>query len=110
VVTIDVTAEEAARLASSLLESFKEEERQYENSLLFFVERFIGPLSIRDTAFKRKWIDLPSVALVLNMFRDIRISSSQLLTSLDSGNCPETSVAFFECFLQLAPVLQTYAR
>jgi hypothetical protein len=72
--------EEALRLYHDFLAT----EQSYQTSLQFFIANFIQTFSLRDSSFKRSFLNEYSIALSFTLIQEIYKSSAQLLSALPS--------------------------
>jgi hypothetical protein len=73
--------EEALRLYHDFLAT----EQSYQTSLQFFIANFIQTFSLRDSSFKRSFLNEYSIALSFTLIQEIYKSSAQLLSTLLSS-------------------------
>jgi predicted O-linked N-acetylglucosamine transferase (SPINDLY family) len=72
-----------------------------------FIESFIAPIMTRDTNFKRSFLSDSSIAVTLNLYKDIYTACSAFSLSLQSATSSEM---FSRAFLQFATSLQLFAQ
>jgi hypothetical protein len=75
--------EEALRLYHDFLAT----EQSYQTSLQFFIANFIQTFSLRDSSFKRSFLNEYSIALSFTLIQEIYKSSAQLLSIFPSPSC-----------------------
>jgi hypothetical protein len=82
-------------------------ELAFQKNLEVFNKVIIAPLQTRNTPFKRNFLNEPSIAVSLNLLKDILTASIGILKELQLADTPEKLAA---TFLHIAPVLNLYAQ
>jgi hypothetical protein len=82
-------------------------EEEFTMDLDLFIQSFITPVMLRDTQFKRTFLSESSIAVTLNLYKDIYTASNALLVSLQAANSSEL---FSKAFVQFASSLQLFAQ
>jgi len=87
-------------------------ESKFNGTLTIFMDSFLNLMSLRDTEFKRAFMNDPYLALTFNQFLDIYQASTEFFQkiqqwSAQGGSDPHALAEIFESF---SPCLLLYAR
>jgi hypothetical protein len=82
-------------------------EATFTSDLSLFIQTIVGPLQLRDTSFKRSFLNEPSVAVSLTLLKDIFVASSSFQTGIQNAGSADQMA---KCYTQFSPSLQLFAQ
>ena len=72
-----------------------------------FVDKFIEPVMLLDTKFKRSLMGSPALALAFSLLHEICISCTKLLTELKTSKSAQHMA---ECYMHFAPSMKLFGQ
>jgi transglutaminase/protease-like cytokinesis protein 3 len=104
---VSTSDQEKITKRSNLLKEIMRVESAYSHDLDIFVKVVITPLFQRDNAFKRSFLNEPSIAVSLTILHDIYQSSIRFFNDIAKA---ENSDKIASAYVVLAPSLQLYSQ
>ena len=104
---LDLPDKERMDMRRQLLMDIIQSEGDFVLDMDTFLQEFVDPILVRDNAFKRSFLSESSIAVTLNLYRDIYTACNAFSLSLQSATSGE---AFAKAYVQFASSLRLFAQ
>lgn len=102
-----LSSTEYKRKQADIIQDIKSSEVNFITTLKTFIDIISKPLLLRDTPFKRSFLNDPSFAVCITLIQDIFVSCSNFLQEL---NVAKSYSDIARCYNQFAPSIQLFGQ